>query len=132
MKIILTALVAIMLLGGMIAAAETPIDLSTLGKKTEMASSRTPLIISYSREEQQVTTDAFDVRLLGRSFGTFMNKPSIEPVELGAPEPITYTPSFSISVSNRTSSAVTIYTPPFSIGRNRTITTPAQMIFGGA
>ncbi|MGC9514124.1 hypothetical protein [Methanocrinis sp.] len=132
MKIILTALVATMLLGGMVAAAETPIDLSTLGKKAEMASSRTPVVISYSREAPRITTDAVDVRTLGRSFGTFMQRSSIEPIELGAPTPITYTPSFSISVSNRTSSAITLYTPPFSIGRNRTITTPEQMIFGGA
>ncbi len=131
MKIILTALVATMLLVGMVAAAGTPIDLSTLGKKAEMKSSMTPVVISYTRDEAKTTTNAVDVRTLGRSFGTFAGTSSIEPISIGAPTPITYTPSFSISVSNRTSSQVTLYTPPFSIG-NRTITTPEQMIFGGA
>ena len=106
MKIILTAIVATMLLVGMVAAAGTPIDLSTLGKKAEMKSSMTPVVITYT------------------------GKPSIEPLELGAPTPVTYTPSFSISVSNRTSSQVTLYTPPFSIGQIAQYT-PQQMIFGG-
>ncbi|HII07316.1 MAG TPA: hypothetical protein HA349_08415 [Methanotrichaceae archaeon] len=131
MKIILTALIATMLLVGMVAAAGTPIELSTLGKKTEMKSSITPVVITYTRDAPKTTTNAVDVRTLGRSFGTFAGKASIEPLSIGAPMPITYTPSFSISVSNRTSSQVTLYTPPFSIG-NITKTTPEQLIFGGA
>ncbi|KUK45417.1 MAG: hypothetical protein PHO60_01155 [Methanothrix sp.] len=130
MKIILTALLATMLLVGMVAAAETPIDLSTLGKKSEIKSSMTPVVITYTRDEPKTTTDAVDVRTLGRSFGTFSGL-NVQPMELGASNPITYTPSFAISVSNRTSSRVTLYTPSFAIG-NRTITTPAPMIFGGA
>jgi hypothetical protein len=129
MKIILTAIVATMLLVGMVAAAGTPIDLSTLGKKAEMKSSMTPVVITYTRDEPRTTTNAIDVRTLGRSFGTFAGT-SMEPLELGASKPITYTPSFSISVSNRTSSQVTLYTPPFSIGQNAQYT-PQQMIFGG-
>ncbi|KQC16091.1 MAG: hypothetical protein APR56_09995 [Methanosaeta sp. SDB] len=121
---------ATMLLVGMVAAAETPIDLSTLGKKSEIKSSMTPLVITYTRDEPKTTTDAVDVRTLGRSFGTFSGL-NVQPMELGASNPITYTPSFAISVSNRTSSRVTLYTPSFAIG-NRTITTPAPMIFGGA
>ncbi|HOO53146.1 MAG TPA: hypothetical protein PLM24_01585 [Methanothrix sp.] len=131
MKIILTALMATVLLLGMAAAAETPIDLSTLGKKAEIKSSMTPVVIQYSRDLPKTTVDAVDVRTLGRSFGTFAGTSSIEPLELSAAVPITYTPSFSISVSNRTSSRATLYTPPFSIG-NLTRTTPEQMIFGGA
>ncbi len=130
MKIILTAIVATMILVGMVAAAGTPIDLSTLGKKAEMKSGMTPVVITYTRDQPQTTTNAVDVRTLGRSFGTFAGKPSMEPLELGAPTPVTYTPSFSISVSNRTSSQVTLYTPPFSIGQNAQYT-PQQMIFGG-
>ncbi len=131
MKIILTALIAAMLLVGMVAAAGTPIDLSTLEKKAEMKSRMTPVVITYTRDAPRTTTNAVDVRTLGRSFGTFAGKPSTEPIELGAPTPITYTPSFSISVSNSTFSRVTLYTPPFSIGQT-TRTTPEQMIFGGA
>jgi len=131
MKIILTALVAAMLLVGMVAAAETPIDLSTLGKKAEIKSSMTPVVIKYSQDVPETTTDAVDVRTLGRSFGTFTSTSSIEPISIGAPTPITYTPGFSISVSNSTFSRITMYTPPFSIGNN-TKTTPEQMIFGGA
>jgi hypothetical protein len=55
----------------------------------------------------------------------------MDPLEIGAANPIKFTPSFSISTSNRTMSRVTVYTPPFSIG-NITRTTPQQMIFGGA
>lgn len=131
MKIILTALIATMLLVGMVEAAGTPIELSTLGKKSEMKSSMTPVVITYNRDMPKTTTNAVDVRSLGRSFGTFAGKSSIEPLSIGAPMPITYTPSFSISVSNRTSSQVTLYTPPFSIG-NLTKITPEQLIFGGA
>jgi hypothetical protein len=131
MKIILTALIATMLLVGMVAAAGTPIDLSTLGKKAEIKSSMTPVVITYTRDTPKTTTNAVDVRSLGRSFGTFAGKPSTEPIELGAPTPITFTPSFSISVSNSTFSRVTLYTPPFSIGQTAK-TTPEQMIFGGA
>jgi len=129
MKIILTALIGFMLLVGMVAAAGTPIDLSTLGKKAEMKSSMTPVVIQYSRDEPKTTIDAVDVRTLGRSFGTFAGT-SIEPLEISGPTPITYTPSFSISVSNQTFSSVTVYTPPFSIGANAQYT-PQQMIFGG-
>jgi len=131
MKIILTAILATMLLVGMVAAAGTPIELSTLGKKAEMKASMTPIVIKYTREVPRTTIDAVDVRTLGRSFGTFPGKPSMEPVSIGAPAPITYTPSFSISVSNTTFSRVSVYTPPFSIGQPRTVT-PQQMIFGGA
>ncbi len=130
MKIILTALIGFMLLVGMVAAAGTPIDLSTLGKKAEIKSSMTPVVIKYSRDEPRTTIDAVDVRTLGRSFGTFAGKPSIEPLEISGPTPITYTPEFSISVSNVTFSPVTVYTPPFSIGKNAQYT-PQQMIFGG-
>ena len=130
MKIILTALIGFMLLVGMVAAADTPIDLSTLGKKAEIKSSMTPVVIAYSRDEPRTTTTAVDVRTLGRSFGTFTNRTSIEPVEISGPTPVTITPSFSISMSNVTFSSVTLYTPPFSIG-NRTISTPSPMIFGG-
>jgi hypothetical protein len=131
MKIILTALIGAMLLVGMVAAADTPIDLSTLGKKAEIASSMTPVVIEYSREATTTTTtDAVDVRTLARSFGTFTDTASIEPVKISAPTPVTITPGFSISVSNTTFSSVTLYTPPFSIG-NTTISTPSQMIFGG-
>jgi hypothetical protein len=129
MKIILTALIGFMLLVGMVAAAGTPIDLSTLGKKAEMKSSMTPVVIQYSREKPKTTIDAVDVRTLGRSFGTFGGT-SIQPLEISGPNPITYTPSFSISVSNQTFSQVTLYTPPFSIGENAKYT-PQQMIFGG-
>ncbi|MGB3944250.1 MAG: hypothetical protein WBK88_05625 [Methanothrix sp.] len=131
MKIILMAILATMLLVGMVAAAATPIDLSTLGKKQEIKSSMTPVVIKYTREAPRITTDAVDVRTLGRSFGTFAGKPSMEPVFIGASAPITVTPSFSISVSNTTFSRVSVYTPPFSIGQPRTVT-PQQMIFGGA
>jgi hypothetical protein len=130
MKIILTALIGFMLLVGMVAAAGTPIDLSTLGKKAEIKASMTPVVIKYSRDEPGTTIDAVDVRTLGRSFGTFKDKTSIEPIEISGPTPITYTPSFSISMSNVTFSSVSLITPPFSIG-NRTISTPSPMIFGG-
>ncbi|UEC42269.1 MAG: conserved exported protein of unknown function [Methanothrix sp.] len=131
MKIILMAILATMLLMGMVAAAATPIDLSTLGKKAEIKSSMTPVVIKYTREAPRATIDAVDVRTLGRSFGTFASKPGMEPVYIGASAPITVTPSFSISVSNTTFSRVSLYTPPFSIGQPRTVT-PQQMIFGGA
>ncbi len=130
MKIILTALIGFMLLVGMVAAAETPIDLSTLGKKAEIKARMTPVVIKYSPYEPKTTINAVDVRSLGRSFGTFAGKPSIEPVEIGGPTPVTITPSFSISVSNKTLSSVSLITPPFSIG-NRTVATPSPMIFGG-
>lgn len=130
MKIILAALIGAMLLVGMVAAADAPVDLSTLSKKAEIAASMTPVVIEYSREATTATTDAVDVRTLSRSFGTFTNTTNIEPVEISASTPVTYTPSFSISVSNTTFSSVTLYTPPFSIGNN-TISTPSPMIFGG-
>jgi len=130
MKIILAALIGAMLLVGMVAAADTPIDLSTLGKKAEIKASMTPVVIEYSRDTTTTTTNAVDVRTLGRSFGTFTSTTNIEPVEISAPTPVTITPGFAISVSNTTFSAVTLYTPPFSIG-NTTISTPSQMIFGG-
>ena len=129
MKIILTALIGFMLLVGMVAAAGTPIDLSTLGKKAEIRSSMTPVVIKYAGDEPGTTIDAVDVRTLGRSFGTFAGT-SIEPVKISGPTPITFTPSFSISVSNQTFSGVTLYTPPFSIGQKAQYT-PQQMIFGG-
>ncbi|MCR3883839.1 hypothetical protein P0O24_00185 [Methanotrichaceae archaeon M04Ac] len=131
MKIILMAILATMLLVGMVSAAGTPIDLSTLGKKAEIKSTMTPVIIKYTREAPRATTDAVDVRTLGRSFGTFTGASGMQPVELGASRPVTVTPSFSISVSNRTSSQVTRYTMPFAIGQPA-IYTPQQMIFGGA
>ena len=40
MRIILTVLIVTMLLVGMVAAAKTPIDLSTLGKKSEINTER--------------------------------------------------------------------------------------------
>ncbi|AET65392.1 hypothetical protein [Methanothrix harundinacea] len=131
MKIILMVLIVAMLLVGLGVAAKTPIDLSTLGKKAEMKASTTPVVISYTREAPRTTTNAVDVRSLGRSFGNFPGRPSMDPLEIGAANPIKFTPSFSISTSNRTMSRVTVYTPPFSIG-NITRTTPQQMIFGGA
>ena len=137
MKIILTALIVAMLLVGMGAAAKTPIDLSTLGKKEEIKSSMTPVVISYSPDVPKTTMNAVDVRTLGRSFGTF-GSTGMEPLQIGASNPITFTPSFSISKSNRTLSQVTVYTPPFSISNsNRTLSqvtvwTPEFSIFGGA
>ncbi|HOI70164.1 MAG: hypothetical protein PHN90_00705 [Methanothrix sp.] len=138
MRIILTVLIVTMLLVGMVAAAKTPIDLSTLGKKSEIKASMTPVVISYAREVPTATTDAVDVRSLSRSFGTFPGTGSVDPMELRASTPITVTPSFSISMSNRTLSRTTVYTPPFSISdSNRTLSgvsvyTPPIAIFGGA
>ena len=137
MKIILMALIVAMLLVGMGAAAKTPLDLSTLGKKEEIRSSMTPVVISYTPDVPKTTMDAVDVRTVGRSFGTFAGF-SMEPLEIGASNPITFTPSFSISKSNRTLSQVTVYTPEFSISNsNRTLArvtvwTPEFSIFGGA
>ncbi|GEM_PF-672208 len=137
MKIILTALIIATLLVGMGAVAKTPIDLSTLDDKAEMKASMTPVVISYSRDVPRAAIDAVDVRTLGRSFGTFAGS-GVEPLEIGASNPITFTPSFSISKSNRTLSMVTVYTPPFSISKsNRTNSqvrtwTPEFSIFGGA
>ena len=94
MKIILAALIGAMLLVGMVAAADTPIDLSTLGKKAEIKASMTPVVIEYSRDTTTTTTNAVDVRTLGRSFGTFTSTTNIEPVEISAPTPVTITPGF--------------------------------------
>ncbi|HPE62816.1 MAG TPA: hypothetical protein PLQ49_01760 [Methanothrix sp.] len=137
MKIILTALIIATLLVGMGAVAKTPIDLSTLDDKAEIKSSMTPMVISYTPDVPKTTMNAVDVRTLGRSFGTFAGS-SMEPLEIGASNPITVTPGFSISKSNRTLSMVTVYTPPFSISKsNRTLSqvttwTPEFSIFGGA
>ncbi len=127
MKTILIAIVASMLLIGLV-AAEDPIDLSTKGKKAIASSHVTPIEIKYYPKTTTSGIEPVDVRTLGGSFGT--TAISREVFVLGGPNPVTYTPPFSISVSNRTYSRTSIQTPSFSVG-NPTVFTPAIMIFGG-
>ncbi|MHC1631970.1 MAG: hypothetical protein ACXQT4_06795, partial [Methanotrichaceae archaeon] len=126
MKIIPIAVIASMLLVGMI-AAEDPVNMSSLGKKPVIE----PIMIKYTPHATGIgTVSAVDVRTLGNAFGTFATTQSREPLSLSGPTPITYTPSIAISMSNVTSSTVRVYTPFFSVG-NITIATPPMMIFGG-
>lgn len=126
MKTILMLAIASLLLIGA-AAAEDAIDLSTIGKKKVMTSDLETVVIKYTPLPANVDFDAVDVRVLGRSFGTFDTMPRMEPMLLSGPAPITYTPSFSISISNVTSSRTSVYTPPIAVG-NLTLVTPTIMI----
>jgi len=133
MKIILIAVIVSMLLVGIVAADDRAVlDLSTKGKDKE-ESVTTPdreiIEIKYAPKAPTTGAAAIDVRTLGRGFGTF-GVTSKETLALGGPNPVTYTPPFSISISNRTLSRTTVYTPPFSVG-STTVNTPAIMIFGG-
>ena len=120
MKIILIAIVASMLLMGLV-AAEDPIDLSTKGRKAAATSSVTPIEIKYAPKTTTSGIEPIDVSTLGSSFGSITV--SKEVLALGGPTPVTYTPPFSISVSNRTYSRTSTLTPPFSVG-NMTVFTP--------
>ncbi|MEA2045147.1 MAG: hypothetical protein U9N48_01280 [Euryarchaeota archaeon] len=126
MKTILMLAVASLLLIGT-AAAEDAIDLSTIGKKKVMTSDLETVVIKYTPLPTNVDFDAVDVRVLGRSFGTFDTTPRMEPMLLSGPAPIAYTPSFSISISNVTSSRTSVYTPSIAVG-NLTLVTPTIMI----
>ncbi|TRZ69115.1 MAG: hypothetical protein D4Q77_00295 [Methanothrix sp.] len=126
MKTILMLAVASLLLIST-AVADDAIDLSTIGKKKVVVSDLETVVIKYTPMAANVDLDAVDVRVLGRSFGTFETMPLMETMLLSGPAPITYTPSFSISVSNVTSSRTIVYTPPIAVG-NLTLATPTIMI----
>lgn len=84
-----------------------------------------------------VAGDVIDLSTLGKKKAM----PTIEPVVLGASNPITYTPSFALGGSNITAvGGFAIYTPSIALSgvninyssRKVTVFTPAIALYGGA
>jgi hypothetical protein len=137
MKSILTVSIVLMLFAGVFtaAAADGVLDLSTLGKKSDIQPvslpMSTPSTPSYSNNYlgSQNAKDVLDLSTLGKK--KIMSDENITTIKGSGP--ITITPSFSIVNTNLTSTeAATIFTMPQAISANPIIFTPPIALFGGA
>jgi hypothetical protein len=134
MKFILTVLVVSAIFAGTLAtaSAQSPIDLSTLGKKVSLTPIALPQLtatmptIPPTALGGNVSSSVIDLSTLNKK-----KTASVAATFIKGSSPITVTPSFTIRNTNVTSEASTVFTLPQAISANG-VYTPAIAIFGGS
>ncbi|VVB72220.1 Uncharacterised protein [uncultured archaeon] len=134
MKLILTITMVAVLLAGVVAmaSAEDVLELSTLNKKTQLATVSLPQV-SPTMPTSAATALGGSVNSNVLDLSTLGKKPAnVAVTTIKGATPVTITPMFAVKNTNVTTEAGSVFTLPQAISSNATVYTPPIAIFGGA